>query len=137
MTRELQQKLIERWPTWFDFNGDLQHTLMPLGFEHDDGWFSLLWRLCEDIEPLVAEYEGETGHQFQVVQVKEKFGGLRFYMENATDVIRQRIELAEMDSSNTCEVCGKPGMRRSHGRIQTFCDEHAFERTIVGGPEKE
>ena len=88
---------------------DLRHTLMPLGFEHGDGWFSLLWRLCEDIEPLVAEYENETGRPFQLVQVKEKFGALRFYVENANDVIRQRIELAELESLNTCEVCGKPG----------------------------
>ncbi|MGB8477894.1 MAG: hypothetical protein WCE63_03510, partial [Acidobacteriaceae bacterium] len=86
MRREPEHKLIQRWPTWFDFSGNLQHTLMPLGFEHGDGWFSLLWRLCEDLEPLVAEYESETGHQFKVVQVKEKFGGLRFYVEDANEV---------------------------------------------------
>jgi hypothetical protein len=45
MRRELEQKLIERWPTWFATKGDLRHTLMPIGFEHGDGWFNLLWRL--------------------------------------------------------------------------------------------
>jgi transposase len=30
---------------------------MPRGFEHDDGWFDILWRLCEDLEPLVASVE--------------------------------------------------------------------------------
>ncbi len=109
---------------------------LPFGCEHGDGWFNLLWRLCDDLEPLVAKYEKQTGHRFQVVQVKEKVGGLRFYVENANDVIRQRIELAELESFKICEVCGNPGQRQSHGRIQTFCDEHAFERTIVGGPEK-
>ncbi|MGB8478745.1 MAG: hypothetical protein WCE63_07880, partial [Acidobacteriaceae bacterium] len=92
---------------------------------------------CEDLEPLVAEYESETGHQFKVVQVKEKFGGLRFYVEDANEVMRQRIELAELKSFKTCEACGNSGQRRSHGRIQTLCDEHAFERTTVGRPEKE
>ncbi|MGB8478936.1 MAG: hypothetical protein WCE63_08855, partial [Acidobacteriaceae bacterium] len=92
---------------------------------------------CEDLEPLVAEYESETGHQFKVVQVKEKFGGLRFYVEDANEVIRQRIELAEMESFDTCEVCGKPGRRRSGGWIQTQCDEHANEEPTVGRPEKE
>ena len=124
MRRDLEEKLIERWPTWFDTKGDLQHTLMPLGFEHGDGWFHLLWRLCEDIEPLVAEYDKETGRPFEVVQVKEKFGGLRFYVEHANDVIHQRIELAELQSLETCEVCGKPGVRRSGGWIQTLCDAH-------------
>jgi hypothetical protein len=45
MRRELERKPIERWPTWFDTKGDLRHTLLPLGFEHGDGWFDLLWRL--------------------------------------------------------------------------------------------
>jgi hypothetical protein len=45
---------------------------MPRGFEHDDGWFDILRRLCEDLEPLVA------GHEFKVLQVKEKFGGYVF-----------------------------------------------------------
>ena len=124
MKRDLEQKLIERWPTWFDFNGNLQHTLMPFGCEHGDGWFNLLWRLCEDLKPLVAEYQNGTTHRFQVVQVKEKFGGLRFYVENANDVIRQRIELAELESLDTCEVCGEPGVSRSEGWIKTRCDAH-------------
>lgn len=45
---------------------------MGRGFEHGDGWFDLVWRLCEDLEPLVARLEKETGQQFQVLQVKEK-----------------------------------------------------------------
>jgi hypothetical protein len=34
----------------------------------------LAGRLCEDLQLLVA------GHEFKVPQVKEKFGGLRFYV---------------------------------------------------------
>lgn len=132
MRPELEQKLIDRWPTWFDAQGDLRRTLMPFGCEHDDGWFNLLWRLCEDLEPLVVEYEKETDHRFEVVQVKEKFGGLRFYVENADDPIRQRIELAELESLKTCEVCGTPGQRRNRGWIQTLCDGHADERVAFG-----
>jgi len=127
MRLELERKLIERWPTWFDVNGSLQQTLMPFGCEHGDGWFNLLWRLCEDLEPLVAKYEKQTGHRFQVVQVKEKFGGLRFYVANANDVIRQRIELAELESLKSCELCGKPGRRRIDGWINVLCDEMPTE----------
>jgi hypothetical protein len=29
---------------------------MPSGFLHDDGWFGILWRLCGDMVPLVAEF---------------------------------------------------------------------------------
>jgi hypothetical protein len=35
---------------------------MGRGFAHGDGWVELLWRLCEDLEPLVAsEVCGQPG----------------------------------------------------------------------------
>jgi hypothetical protein len=94
MQKELEQHLVERWPTWFNTGGDIKHTAMPWGFAHDDGWFEILWRLCADLEPLVAQLEQEIGCQFEVLQVKEKFGGLRFYVNHKSDAIRQRIEAA-------------------------------------------
>ena len=63
-------------------NGDVRHTLMPFGFQCGDGWFDILWRLCVDLEPLVAELEKETGDRFEVVQVKQKVGTLRFYVSH-------------------------------------------------------
>ncbi len=48
---------------------------MPRGFTHEDGWFDILWRLCVDLEPLVTELERAGGPKFEVLQVKEKFGG--------------------------------------------------------------
>jgi len=47
---------------------------MADGFAHGDGWFDIVWRLCEDLEPLVAETENGTGRPFEVLQVKQKFG---------------------------------------------------------------
>jgi hypothetical protein len=125
VNKALEQKLIERWPTWFKTEGDVRHTLMPWGFCHGDGWFDILWRLCEDLEPLVGEVERQTGRQFEVVQVKEKFGGLRFHVNGVNDAIRQRIRTAQEESLHTCEVCGQPGKRREGGWIKTLCDEHA------------
>ena len=61
MRKELEQRLVERWPTWFNTKGDFRYTGMTLGFQHDDGWFGILWRLCEDLEPLVAEFERDWG----------------------------------------------------------------------------
>jgi len=51
---------------------------MARGFEHGDGWFGILWRLCAGLEPLVAELEKEAGKRFGVVQVKQELGTLRF-----------------------------------------------------------
>jgi hypothetical protein len=95
------------------------------GLHHDDGWFDILWRLCEDLEPLVAEFEQETGSQFEVLQVKEKFGGLRFYVNcRRNDAIRQRILAAIEESFHTCEICGQPGKLREDSWIKTLCDLH-------------
>jgi hypothetical protein len=131
MQKALEQKLVERWPTWFDTEGDVRYTAMPWGFTHDDGWFDILWRLCEDLEPLVAEFEAAGGHKFEVLQVKEKFGGLRFYVNHKSDAIRQRIEAAIEESFHNCEICEKPGNLREYGLIKTLCDEHAPSRQEV------
>jgi hypothetical protein len=124
MDKALEQKLVERWPTWFNTGGDIRHTSMPWGFTHDDGWFDILWRLCEDLEPLVTEMERAGGRQLEVPQVKEKFGGLRFYANCRNGPIRQRIETALQESFHTYEICGQPGRLREDGRIKTLCDEH-------------
>ena len=130
MRKELEQRLVERWPTWFNTEGDIRCTAMPRGFEHDDGWFDILWRLCEDLEPLVAEFEEAGGAKFEVLQVKEKFGSLRFYVNcRRNEAIRQRIGIAADESFRTCEVCGQPGTLREDRWIKTLCDEHTSSGT--------
>ena len=47
MRKELEQRLRERWPAWFNLEGKPRLTLMPFGFKHGDGWFDLVWTLCE------------------------------------------------------------------------------------------
>jgi hypothetical protein len=126
MTEELERRLAARWPTWFRRNGDPRATGMVDGFRHGDGWFELLWRLCEELEPVVQEFEAKTGEPFEVLQVKEKFGTLRFYPTLHTDEVDRRIALAEAQSSRSCERCGRPAHLRAHA-MRTLCDEHAGE----------
>jgi hypothetical protein len=61
-------------------------------------------------------------------QVKEKFGGLRFYTNGYTDEVSGMIRMAEAMSYRTCEVCGNPGRSNNHGWISTLCDTHRLER---------
>ena len=42
MRKELEQRLVERWPTWFNTGGDIKYTAMGRGFTNDDGWFDIL-----------------------------------------------------------------------------------------------
>jgi hypothetical protein len=125
MKKELEQKLVQRWPSWFNVTGDQRETRMADGFAHGEGWFNIVWRQCKDLEPLVAEAEKATGRPFEALQVKQKFGGLRVYVNHPTDTIRKRIETAQLESLRTCEVCGKSGNRREGDRIRTVCDDHA------------
>ena len=76
------------------------------------------------LEPFVAEAEKATRRLFEVLQVKQKVGGLRFYVSQRTDAILQRIEIGESESLRTCEVCGKPGKWREGNYIPTVCDDH-------------
>ena len=132
MRDELQQRLVERWPTWFNIRGDPCHTSMHFGFQHDDGWFDLLWRLCERLEPIVAVAEKETGQSFEVFQVKQKFGGLRFNPNYSNDDISTLVEAAKAESFQTCEVCGQPGESRGGSSIQTLCELHGRPRKSEG-----
>jgi len=73
----------------------LEHMQACVG----DGWADIverLYRLCER-------------HNIRVFQVKEKYGGLRFYVGEAPDIIHDAIEEAEKQSEQTCEFCGKEG----------------------------
>ena len=84
-------------------------------FEHGDGWFQLIWDLCEGIEKVSPE-----GIILQ--QVKEKFGGLRFYIGAGTIEVFALIDAAEAKSFEVCEKCGEPGKVRGGSWIRTLCD---------------
>lgn len=58
-------------------------------------------------------------------QVKEKFGGLRFYYSGGDDYISGIVAMAEEISLRTCEICGDAGKSRNTGWIKTRCEKHA------------
>lgn len=57
----------------------------------------------------------------RAIQVKEKFGGLRFYMAHGNDEIYNLIEEAESLSYKTCEGCGAPGKARPGSWVKVLC----------------
>lgn len=82
------------------------------GVECGPGWRGL-------IEPLVAECQARG---VAVLQIKEKFGTLRFYAGGAPEDLYAKIEAAERASAATCEDCGEPGRLRTGGWLRTLCD---------------
>ena len=89
-------------------------------FAVDNGWLGIVQRLIVDLI--------ELGWDKQTCQVKEKFGGLRFYTNATSDEMDNRIRLAEDASYITCERCGELGELRGGGWMATLCDEHAEVR---------
>jgi hypothetical protein len=79
----------------------------------------------EAIDEAKAKLDEETLRVPVAVQVKEKFGGLRFYVQAATDKHYNYISFAESMSYRTCEECGAPGKTYTDGWHRTMCDIHA------------
>jgi len=116
MKLELQDKLVNRFPKMFrGVHKPMTETAMCWGFECGDGWYDIIYRLCEDIEKL------NPPDDFEVSQVKEKYGTLRFYTWGSTDAIEDRIDEAEKESAKTCEWCGEFGKLRGKGWVTTLC----------------
>lgn len=118
MKKELEAKLVERFPGFFaDMYGDPMQTCMAFGCECDEGWYDLLFRLCEDIEKAEPE-------EFKLLQVKEKFGGLRVYYHGGNEVVHKLVSAAENESYEICERCGIRENVTSEGSwIFTLCQE--------------
>jgi hypothetical protein len=77
----------------------------------------------------------EACEQVVVDQVKEKFGGLRFYYTGGDDLIDGMVRMAESMSEVTCEECGYPGTTRGGGWVRTLCDKHENEYQQRGSNE--
>lgn len=114
MKKELYDKLINTYPDMFyaDIRGPQKHTI---SIDCNDGWFDILWRLCDDIYAMGPK----------VSQIKEKFGGLRFYASFTSEYSKQgweRIRKAEEESYEICELCGAKGeLRITDGWRNTTC----------------
>ena len=103
------------------------------GFCCGEGWWPILEKLCSNIQHHIdwKNKQSEVVSQVTVAQIKEKFGGLRFYYDGGDDEIRGMVRMAEAWADASCEECGAPGKRRDGGWIKTLCDHHATERDVA------
>ena len=96
------------------------------GIECGDGWLPLLDELFAGIEAVVRR---DKLKDFQIDQIKEKFGTLRVYVSGANREIHKLIREAEVRSGSICERCGKPGQTASmDGWYVTLCERHYKSR---------
>ena len=102
------------------------------GIECGEGWYDLLDQLCTDIEKeLKRTNDDKEEYPFQINQIKEKYGGLRFYVGSANDKVYKMIDEAEKKSYTICEECGKPGKEYViRGWVMTLCKESAKKKFV-------
>jgi len=119
MSPDKEKQLFEKYPKIFS---NLKYT------ECGDGWYDLIERLCTILQSeadnagySLSEEEKEA-IQPLAAQVKEKFGGLRFYIYGGNERMWGAISMAEAMSFKICEDCGVPGHRQPGGWIRTLCD---------------
>ena len=121
-----------------DFSKHMEETYPKMfanpygGFAVGKGWWPILESLCRQIQHHIdwkqeqkEKYSrGEGCEQVVVAQIKEKFGGLRFYYDGGDATVDGMVRMAESWASHSCEECGSPGKIRSRGWIRTLCDFH-------------
>lgn len=95
----------------------------PFVYACDDGWASLIRECHAELLSLDPNY--------LVLQVKEKFGGLRYYYATTHDpndpkseLMRDVVARYERLSLSVCEECGERGelTRGKSGWWKTTCD---------------
>jgi len=128
MKKELQDKLFEKYPLIFR-QKDLpkQETAMCWGIACGDGWYILLYELCNSIDNRLRNVNrGKPEDEkliCEAVQVKEKFGGLRFYIFGGDDYINGLVDLAESMSYRICSKCGNQRTpQKNRGWVYSLCD---------------
>lgn len=118
---------------WLQLKEPYRHLFAErhLGDNVGAGWWKPVLEVLHQVDGLLAR---EPSASFKVIQLKEKFGGIRLYVDitgsdefyrECQDVIKHLEESA----AKTCEICGQPGSIRHEGWLKTLCDHHAERYT--------
>lgn len=100
-----------------------QDILLDLdyGIECDKGWDKLLNSMLTEMK----EVSKDNKLQFEISQIKEKYGKLRCYTVSYSPEINTIIEKYEALSARICEQCGNPGtIQELPGKwLKTLCED--------------
>ena len=125
---EHNKKLIEEYP-FLKIYDNMNYTWlddMPIGWRIAFGE-----QLCKEIkEELIKNKELDS---YKIIQIKEKFGGLRWYDNSGLPGMQFIIAKYEALSEKTCINCGKPANWISKGWISPYCDDCATKEAKAQG----
>ncbi|WP_018000170.1 hypothetical protein [Paracoccus sp. N5] len=114
-------RIMQNWPQVYgSIYSHGTTSFLSEGFQCGPGWYPLIERLSAAIAAILDEMPLEA---FRVLQVKQKFGGLRFRVTGSNERILNRIAKAQVEAAHTCEGCGGPARIRSVDMwLTTSCD---------------
>lgn len=111
-----------KWHNYYEKYAYTELDAMPEGWRRAFGK-----QMCEEIREVLIK--GKYLYDYRVVEVKEKFGGLRWYDNGAPSSIYKELQdiicKYEMLSYRTCIRCGCPATKISRGWVSPFCDKCA------------
>ena len=136
MNEENTKKLFETYPKLYA-QKDLspQKSLMCYGFP-GNGWFELINTLSSDLQSVCDKH----GIQIEAVQVKSKWGGMRYYygvkdLENIEvddaflKEINQLIKAAESKSFDICQSCAN--IKDEENKNQSYCQTCKYKTQLL------
>lgn len=77
--------------------------------------------ICKEIKDVLIKHD--CLNEYSVIQIKEKFGMLRWYGNRTSRDIEQIISKYEEKSGYTCICCGAPATQMILNWISPICDE--------------
>lgn len=85
------------------------------------------WRKCFGIsmckEIKASLKRSNYLYKYRIVQIKEKYGSLRWYDAGSPEEVKKIIQKYEYISERTCIICGRPATKISQGWISPYCDD--------------
>ena len=115
MIENLLPILRDRYPEFFSSAPLREIACLP-------GWLDLIDELCGTLKTYLKAHPEVP--EVRVRQVKEKFGGLRFYYSGGDTACREVVAAAEQRSLSTCEVCGQTGTLGGERWLSVRCSDH-------------
>jgi hypothetical protein len=111
---EILKTIPDRWGRWVSL---------------DKGWYKLVIDTHKKLKYIDPNYE--------IHQVKEKFGGLRYYYQSSfphgsiqDEIMESIINTAEKDASHTCEICGVYGGAYGYKHDVQLRDRNRWYKTL-------
>lgn len=126
MTPEKDLQLCEKYPKIFEYRNSADKRYpISWGISCADGWFNIIDEACRLIQnrcDLIKDRENKD-IQVSAVQIKEKFGSLRFYVIGGDEYTDGVISMAEGLSAKVCEDCGDSAELYTGGWWMTQCEK--------------